>query len=252
MEVACGEHGDSVSKLVMAVNNGKCNNYNQPLAQNLSKANGNNAKNIAQELVKAKSGTNASLPDIPLDHHGDEASHLSKAINKPPSTEFTVVNIPTTIPSMNHDEQLGKLNTATAVSSNAASTPLADGQSGSNTKSNTGPTCTTLLLESTESVNITLPNKSFPTSTWQQFWILLKRSFLTIYRDQTLTHMRLYSHVIVGAIIGMIYYDVGEEASKIMSNAGCVFFTTLFVMFTAMMPTILTCKLFGSRLENIQ
>lgn len=33
MEVACGEHGECVHKFVMAVNNGKCNNYNQPLAQ---------------------------------------------------------------------------------------------------------------------------------------------------------------------------------------------------------------------------
>jgi len=55
--------------------------------------------------------------------------------------------------------------------------------------------------------------------------------------------MRLFSHVIVGAIIGMIYYDVGNEASKIMSNAGCIFFVSLFTTFTAMMPTILTCEL---------
>jgi hypothetical protein len=29
MEVASGEHGESIPKLVMAVNNGKCNNLNQ-------------------------------------------------------------------------------------------------------------------------------------------------------------------------------------------------------------------------------
>jgi hypothetical protein len=29
MEVACGEHGESIPKLVTAVNNGKCNNLNQ-------------------------------------------------------------------------------------------------------------------------------------------------------------------------------------------------------------------------------
>lgn len=38
----------------------------------------------------------------------------------------------------------------------------------------------------------------------------------------------------------MIYYDIGNNAHKIMSNAGCIFFTTLFTMFTAMMPTLLT------------
>lgn len=31
MEVACGEHGDCVHKLVLAVNNGKCNNLNPQL-----------------------------------------------------------------------------------------------------------------------------------------------------------------------------------------------------------------------------
>jgi hypothetical protein len=29
MEAACGEHGESIPKLVMAVNNTKCNNFNQ-------------------------------------------------------------------------------------------------------------------------------------------------------------------------------------------------------------------------------
>lgn len=104
--------------------------------------------------------------------------------------------------------------------------------------------CTTSLLDSNDSV-VTLPNKhTFPTSGWMQFWILLKRAFKTILRDKQLMHMRLAAHVIVGTIIGMIYYDVGKEASKVMDNLGCIFFTMLFNMFTGMMPTILTCKLF--------
>lgn len=106
----------------------------------------------------------------------------------------------------------------------------------------TADACTS-LLDSHDSV-VTLPNKnSFPTSVFQQFWILLKRSFITILRDKQLMHLRLMSHIVVGTIIGMIYYDIGNDASKVMSNAGCIFFTTLFTMFTGMMPTILTCKL---------
>lgn len=101
--------------------------------------------------------------------------------------------------------------------------------------------CTTSLLDSHDSVVCTLPNKhTFPTSGTKQFWILLKRAFKTILRDKQLMHMRLAAHVIVGTIIGMIYYDIGREASKVYDNLGCTFFTMLFTMFTGMMPTILT------------
>lgn len=103
--------------------------------------------------------------------------------------------------------------------------------------------CTISFLDSNESVaSATQRQSGFPISEYAQFWILLKRAFLTIIRDKQLTHLRLISHFIVGALIGMIYYDIGNEASQVMSNAGCLYFTTLFTMFTAMMPTILTCK----------
>lgn len=101
--------------------------------------------------------------------------------------------------------------------------------------------CTTSLLDSSNDSVVTLPNKnSFPTSSWSQFWILLKRAFKTILRDKQLMHLRLLAHVIVGTIIGMIYYDIGNEGSKVLDNLGCTFFTMLFTMFTGMMPTILT------------
>lgn len=105
----------------------------------------------------------------------------------------------------------------------------------------TPPTCTTSLLDSAEN----LPNgerTGFPTSGWLQFWILLKRTIWITLRDKMLTRMRLVSHFIVGILIGLIYYDIGNDAAKLQSNVGCIFFTTMFTMFTAMMPTILTCK----------
>uniref|UniRef100_A0A182M9Z6 ABC transporter domain-containing protein n=1 Tax=Anopheles culicifacies TaxID=139723 RepID=A0A182M9Z6_9DIPT len=266
MEVACGEHGDWNSKLVTAVNNGKCNNYNQPLSQSKSSSN----KNVSLD------GTATGTAD-----HEDDLALLKTVVT---TGEYTAISMPANVtPDSQLNNESKQVTGSVAVAeqrkptlgngaeSVAGSTIPTAATTGATTNTGasvvpssdaTGPllatvvpaagstqtqtgckaTCTTSLLDSTESVSISVPKKQagFPTSGWMQFWILLKRTMITIMRDQTLTQMRLLSHVIVGAIIGMIYYDIGNDASKIMSNAGCIFFTTMFTMFTAMMPTILT------------
>lgn len=167
MEVACGEHGEHVPKLVTAVTNGKCNNLYQ----------------TGHSAQPGQPGSGANTCDCGLSVSsapgGGESCHSCNSCAQ---------------------------------------------------------SATTLLDSSDES----LSGGHFPTSTATQFCILLKRTFLSIMRDQTLTLFRLISHLTVGLLIGVIYYGIGDEASKAMNNAGCIFFTVLFVMFTAMMPTILT------------
>lgn len=153
MEVACGEHGDVIDKLVLAVRNGKCSIYNS------------HEKNQKELLA-----------------NGDTTAH----------------------------------------------------------KEGGDVAVTSSLLHSDESLTTLGPNPGFPTSSFRQFAILINRTFLSIIRDQMLTRMRLMSHIFIGLLIGLIYYDIGNEASKVMNNAGCIFFTVLFLMFTAMMPTVLT------------
>lgn len=213
MEVASGDYGEAVHKLVMAVSSGKCTKYNNIIADDsktLTVTN-NGATTISNDISKSNSSpsklatttSNAMTATAQISSNGKDQEFLKLTKGD------TVINIPT------NDDLSVKAKTSG---------------------------CTTSLLDSSESV-VCVPRKNgFPVSGFAQFWILLKRAFLTIIRDKQLTQMRLFSHVIVGAIIGMIYYDVGNEASKVMSNAGCIFFTTLFTMFTAMMPTILTCK----------
>ncbi|KAL0102010.1 hypothetical protein PUN28_018516 [Cardiocondyla obscurior] len=175
MEVACGEHGECVHKLVMAVNNGKCNNY----------------QHYQAGIAAAQAVSNDIAKESPQEQTKPEGTALIP--NGVAKAGTTMINMPVS--------------------------------------------CTTSLLDSAESIE---QKVGFPTSGLLQFWILLKRTFLSQIRDMTLTRVRLISHIIVGFLIGAIYYDIGNEASEVMSNAGCVFFTVMFLMFTAMMPTILT------------
>lgn len=235
LEVASGEYGEAVPKLVEAVKGGICKKYmHKDYGVNLS-----NTKAINNDIIKGNGSGATSTKAVATITLEDE-----KPGNAYEADELTELKPPKLKAQQSQTSECSAVNIQITNDDSGSFSSSKGGQSQNAVSggTNTVVGCMTSLLDSHESV-VTLPSKTgFPTSGWTQFWILLKRSFRTIMRDRMLTHMRLASHVIVGAIIGMIYYDVGNEASKIMSNAGCIFFVALFTTFTAMMPTILTCK----------
>ncbi|XP_052739394.1 ATP-binding cassette sub-family G member 4 isoform X2 [Bicyclus anynana] len=74
----------------------------------------------------------------------------------------------------------------------------------------------------------------------QQMCALLHRGYLGALRDVYLTQIRVTTHFIVALLLGALYHGAGAEASRMVSNTGCLFFFLLFLYFSNSMPTIQT------------
>ncbi|KAJ8673198.1 hypothetical protein QAD02_004460 [Eretmocerus hayati] len=180
VEVASGEHGNCVQKLVNAVNKGQCNPCNQSVRSNEKGSTKQNAAITRKTPLSSETFTftpeNSTVLNLSIHQMADDISCNVSLLDEPKDTII-----------VNEEQEIG-----------------------------------------------------FPTNSLRQTFILLKRAYLSQIRDMTLTRIRLISHVVVGFLIGIIYYQIGNDAAKATSNAGCIFFTVLFIMFTALMPTILT------------
>lgn len=96
-------------------------------------------------------------------------------------------------------------------------------------------------IEDTTSMNLKrleADDVSHKLSIWQQQKILLFRCLICIMRDNTMTKLRLAAHVVVALLLGTIFYNFGDDASKVTSNISCIFFFLLFLFFANSMPVV--------------
>ncbi|RZF39658.1 hypothetical protein LSTR_LSTR001179 [Laodelphax striatellus] len=85
--------------------------------------------------------------------------------------------------------------------------------------------------------------KGYPVSKLQQFWILFKRCNLCTNRDMYLSRTRLITHLLVGILLGWMFYNFGNDADKVIGNHSFFFFAILFIYFSSIMPAIMTFPL---------
>ncbi|XP_034472213.1 ATP-binding cassette sub-family G member 4 isoform X2 [Drosophila innubila] len=72
-----------------------------------------------------------------------------------------------------------------------------------------------------------------------QLRVLLKRHLHIMARDMMAVQLRIIMHIVVALLLGVVYWQIGDDADKVISNVSCLFFIILFVFIGNAMPSIL-------------
>lgn len=214
IEVSCGEYGDNVKKLVTAINNGKHDIRNgKPFPKSEAL---NNVVVVDQNDKKKINGSNLSTEIPEVDKMAPSAgNNKSNLVLKYSNNDI--------VKDTNND------------ASGSGPVVISVDLSGDDKDKDV----TTALLDNALPSN----QRRYATSELQQFFIVLKRTLLFSRRDWTLMYLRLFAHILVGFLIGALYYDIGNDGAKVLSNLGFLFFNMLFLMYTSMTITILSFPL---------
>ncbi|XP_005179747.1 ATP-binding cassette sub-family G member 4 isoform X1 [Musca domestica] len=78
-------------------------------------------------------------------------------------------------------------------------------------------------------------------SVWRQFMVLLKRSTTSTYRNMLSVRLRIIMHIAVAILLGIVFWQIGNDGAKTLTNASCIFFVVMFVFFGNAMPSIFLC-----------
>lgn len=76
-------------------------------------------------------------------------------------------------------------------------------------------------------------------SEWVRLWVLVGRCLIQLYRDWTITHLKMFVHLCVGILLGLLFNESGRDGSKGVSNVGYFFVTCVYLSYTSLMPALM-------------
>ncbi|KZC05633.1 ATP-binding cassette sub-family G member 4 [Dufourea novaeangliae] len=86
-------------------------------------------------------------------------------------------------------------------------------------------------------------------SEMDKFFVLVQRCITQLYRDWTMTHLKIGLHLFVGILLGLLFTDSGSNGSKTLNNMGFLLVTSVYLCYTSMMPAVLK---FPSELQTLK
>lgn len=66
-------------------------------------------------------------------------------------------------------------------------------------------------------------------SEWTRLWVLISRCNILLFRDWTVTHLKLFLHVVCAILIGFYFGDSGVNAHKSISNIGFLLINVVYL-----------------------
>ncbi|XP_003427452.1 ATP-binding cassette sub-family G member 1 [Nasonia vitripennis] len=78
-----------------------------------------------------------------------------------------------------------------------------------------------------------------PPSELSKFFVLVHRSGIQLFRDWTVTHLKLALHILVGVLLGLLYVDAGANGHKTISNVCFMLVNSVYICYTSLMPAVL-------------
>jgi hypothetical protein len=60
---------------------------------------------------------------------------------------------------------------------------------------------------------------------------------------QSVSHLKVLLHVVVGGLLGLFFIDSGNDGSKTVNNLSYLFTCIVYLSYTTMLPAALRCKL---------